>query len=54
MGRAVDVGGRFAPHEVDEGWDFKRRAPWFDVHYGIFTERPEWVRAGLSGLRSRL
>jgi aminoglycoside phosphotransferase (APT) family kinase protein len=47
------------------GWDvdaeLRRRAriyhrlgPWFEVHYGVFTDRPEWVRRGLTGVRSRL
>jgi aminoglycoside phosphotransferase (APT) family kinase protein len=48
------------PHwDVDE--ELRRRArvyhrlgPWFDVHYGVFTEQPEWVRTGLAGVRARL
>ena len=45
--------------DVDE--DLRRRAriyhrlgPWFEVEYGLRTERPEWVRTGLAGIRSRL
>jgi hypothetical protein len=33
---------------------YHRLAPWFEVHYGDFTGRPEWVRRGLAGMRSRL
>jgi aminoglycoside phosphotransferase (APT) family kinase protein len=47
------------------GWDvadelrrrariYHRLAPWFDVHYGDFTNQPAWVRTGLDGIRSRL
>lgn len=49
----------FPGWEVDA--DLRRRAlvyhrlgPWFEVHYGDFTEQPEWVRSGLAGVRSRL
>ena len=33
---------------------YYRLAPWFDVHYGVFAERPQWVRTGLAGIRERL
>jgi hypothetical protein len=33
---------------------YHRLGPWFEVHYGDFTGRPEWVRSGLAGVRSRL
>ena len=33
---------------------YHRLAPWFEVHYGVFTEQPERVRSGLAGVRSRL
>lgn len=33
---------------------YHRLAPWFDVHYGLFTEKPHWVERGLAGLRERL
>lgn len=53
------LNGPFRDWEVDD--DLRRRAgiyhrlgPWFEVHYGVFTERPEWVRSGLVGVRSRL
>lgn len=33
---------------------YYRLAPWFDVHYGDFTDQAEWVRSGLAGVRARL
>ena len=53
------LNGPFSDWEVDD--NLRRRAliyhslaSWFEVHYGVFTEQPEWVRFGLAGLRSRL
>lgn len=53
------LNGPFPDWEVDE--ELRRRAlvyhrlgPWFEVHYGDFTGRPEWTRSGLEGVRSRL
>ena len=53
------LNGPFPDWDVDE--DLRRRAriyhrlgPWFEVEYGLRTERPEWVRTGLAGIRSRL
>lgn len=53
------LNGPFPDWEVDD--ELRRRAciyhrlgPWFEVHHGVFTEQPEWVRRGLSGVRSRL
>jgi len=53
------LNGPFPDWDVDD--ELRRRArvyhrlvPWFEVHYGVFTEQPEWVRDGLSGIRSRL
>jgi aminoglycoside phosphotransferase (APT) family kinase protein len=53
------LNGPFPAWNVDD--ELRRRAriyhrlgPWFEVHYGVFTEQPEWVRSGLAGLRSRL
>ncbi len=49
----------FADWEVDD--ELRRRAaiyyslgPWFEVHYGLFTEEPQWVESGLAGVRERL
>jgi aminoglycoside phosphotransferase (APT) family kinase protein len=51
--------GPFPDWDVDD--DLRRRAlvyhrlgPWFQVHYGDFTDQPQWVRSGLAGVRSRL
>jgi aminoglycoside phosphotransferase (APT) family kinase protein len=53
------LNGPFADWDVDA--ELRRRAriyyrlgPWFEVHYGDFTDQPEWVRRGLAGVRSRL
>jgi aminoglycoside phosphotransferase (APT) family kinase protein len=53
------LNGPFPDWEVDD--ELRRRAsiyhrlgPWFEVHYGNFTDQPEWVRSGLVGIRSRL
>ena len=51
-------------HVPFPGWDvdeeLRRRAlvyhrlgPWFEVHYGDFTDQPRWVRSGLAGVRAR-
>jgi aminoglycoside phosphotransferase (APT) family kinase protein len=51
--------GPFPDWDVDD--ELRRRAkiyfrlqPWFDVHYGDFTDQPEWVRRGLDGIRARM
>lgn len=47
------------------GWDvddelrrrariYHRLAPWWEVDYGVRTDRPEFTRSGLAGVRSRL
>jgi aminoglycoside phosphotransferase (APT) family kinase protein len=53
------LNGPFPDWDVDD--ELRRRAriyhrlaPWFDVHYGDFTDRQEWVRSGLAGIRERL
>ena len=53
------LNGPFPDWDVDD--DLRRRAqiyhmlgPWFEVHYGDFTDQPQWVRSGLAGIRSRL
>jgi aminoglycoside phosphotransferase (APT) family kinase protein len=53
------LNGPFPDWDVDD--ELRRRAriyhrlgPWFEVHYGDFTNQPEWVRSGLDGVRSRL
>lgn len=49
----------FPDWEVDD--ELRRRArvyhrigPWFEVEHGVRTGRPEFVRSGLEGVRSRL
>jgi aminoglycoside phosphotransferase (APT) family kinase protein len=53
------LNGPFSDWDVDD--ELRRRAriyhrlgPWFEVHYGDFTDQPQWVRSGLAGVRSRL
>jgi aminoglycoside phosphotransferase (APT) family kinase protein len=53
------LNGPFPDWEVEE--ELRRRAriyhrlvPWFEVHYGDFTDQPERVRSGLDGVRGSL
>ena len=53
------LNGPFPDWDVDD--DLRRRAgiyhrlgPWFEVHYGDFTDQPGWVESGLRGVRERL
>jgi aminoglycoside phosphotransferase (APT) family kinase protein len=53
------VNGPFTDWDVDP--ELRRRArfyhrlgPWYEAHYGLFTNRPEHVRRGLAGIRARL
>ena len=53
------LNGPFPDWDVDD--ELRRRAriyhrlvPWFEAHYGVFTEQPEWVKTGLAGVRSTL
>jgi aminoglycoside phosphotransferase (APT) family kinase protein len=53
------LNGPFPDWDVDD--ELRRRAriyhrlgPWFEVEYGVRRERPDWVRSGLAGVRSRL
>ncbi len=53
------LNGPFTAWEVDD--ELRRRAlvyhrlePWFEVHYGVFTDQAAWVLTGLVGVRSRL
>jgi aminoglycoside phosphotransferase (APT) family kinase protein len=60
---ALDYGwllnGPFADWNVDS--DLRRRArfyhrlgPWYEAHYGLFTDQPAHVEVGLAGIRDRL
>jgi len=33
---------------------YHRLGPWYELHYGLFCDRPEFVESGLAGVRSRL
>jgi aminoglycoside phosphotransferase (APT) family kinase protein len=33
---------------------YHRLAPWYEAHYGLFTNRPEHTERGLAGIRNRL
>lgn len=33
---------------------YHRLGPWYELHYGLFFDRPEFVESGLVGARSRL
>ena len=53
------LNGPFPDWEVDD--ELRRRAlvyhrlgPWFEVHYGVFTNQPQWIESGLCGIRERL
>ena len=53
------LNGPFPDWDVDG--ELRRRAliyhrlgPWFDTHSGVFIDRPERIRSGLAGIRSRL
>lgn len=38
----------------ERAYDWHRLGPWYEVGYGIETERPEFVQSGLSGVLKRL
>jgi len=53
------LNGPFADWDVDP--DLRRRArfyhrlaPWYEAHYGLFTNRPAHTQRGLAGIRDRL
>ena len=53
------LNGPFPDWDVDD--ELRRRAriyhrlgPWFEVHYGVFTDQPRWVESGLRGIQERL
>jgi aminoglycoside phosphotransferase (APT) family kinase protein len=53
------LNGPFADWDVDP--DLRRRArlyhrlgPWYEAHYGLFTNKPAHVERGLAGIRDRL
>ena len=53
------LNGPFADWDVDA--EVRRRAlfyhrlgPWYEAHYGLFTDQPAHTEAGLAGIRARL
>jgi aminoglycoside phosphotransferase (APT) family kinase protein len=53
------LNGPFADWDVDA--DLRRRArfyhrlaPWYEAHYGLFTDQPAHVERGIAGIRDRL
>ena len=53
------LNGPFAAWDVDP--ELRRRArlyhrlgPWYEAHYGLFTDQPAHTEAGLAGIRARL
>ena len=57
----MNIGFLYVPNDWEVDDELRRRAriyhrlgPWFEVHYGDFTDQPEWVRSGLAGVRARL
>jgi aminoglycoside phosphotransferase (APT) family kinase protein len=53
------LNGPFADWDVDP--DLRRRArfyhrlaPWYEAHYGVFTNQPAHVERGIAGIRDRL
>ena len=53
------LNGPFADWNVDP--DLRRRArfyhrlgPWYEAHYGLFTNQPAHVEVGMAGIRDRL
>ncbi len=53
------LNGPFADWDVDPALRrrarfYHRLAPWYEAHYGLFTNRPAHVERGLAGIRDRL
>jgi aminoglycoside phosphotransferase (APT) family kinase protein len=53
------LNGPFADWDVDA--DLRRRArfyhrlaPWYEAHYGLFTNQPTHLERGLAGIQERL
>ena len=51
--------GPFADWDVDpelrrRARIYHRLAPWYEAHYGVFTEQPDHTEAGLAGIAARL
>ena len=53
------LNGPFADWEVDpdlrrRAWFYHRLDPWYEAHYGLFTDQPAHTERGLAGIRARL
>ena len=53
------LNGPFAGWEVDaelrrRARFYHRLAPWYEAHYGLFTDQPAHVERGMAGIRDRL
>lgn len=46
--------GQDDPSLTDRALFFHRLGPWYELHYGLYFDRPAFVVSGLAGLRSRL
>jgi aminoglycoside phosphotransferase (APT) family kinase protein len=42
------------PALVDRALFFHRLGPWYELHYGLYFDKPAFVESGLAGVRSRL
>jgi aminoglycoside phosphotransferase (APT) family kinase protein len=42
------------PSLRDRALFYHRLGPWYELHYGLFFDRPAFVESGLAGVRSRL
>lgn len=42
------------PSLPDRALFFHRLGPWYELHYGLYFDRPAFVESGLAGVRSRL
>lgn len=54
---AEDVLAAYGEHDPglrERALFFHRLGPWYELHYGLFFDRPEFVESGLAGVRSRL
>jgi aminoglycoside phosphotransferase (APT) family kinase protein len=53
------LNGPFADWDIDpdlcrRARFYHRLAPWFEAHYGLFTDKPAHTERGLAGIRDRL
>jgi aminoglycoside phosphotransferase (APT) family kinase protein len=53
------LNGPFLDWDVDPDLRWRARfyhrlAPWYEAHYGLFTNRPAHIERGLAGIRVRL